>query len=445
MASGSRPAVREMVKEAAEALGGQTTNVAVRDWILKKYPNTNPRTIGCTIILCTVNHASRIHYPENQRARVARDQRYDFLFRTGRGQLQLYDPKAYGEWAILELEDGGVAVSGPHGVVATTKAGRSAVADTGASVCSLVNEVRDLINRPVKHYVLRQDRALYHQLCSCLDVIEDTDSAITGYVEHEFEDTLGNRYLATYGVLQALAVQGDALVNLFESLGLSKVALSGYKGLSKARNVRVEAVGHPTKRDRPRPATYHHIEQISLGHGGFRLWSFDDSGKDRVEAVNALDLIEQQKADVCDILRTAITALETEEAKRMAGLDTGELSPILDECRGYPLGKVFEAIGRPDYAPIGIAFVGRINELLHELVASLAKMGHPRVAYDGVDHACTRVEQALAGIDSYFNDVSEGREPRLSHDDAYIFAEFVAFKLDELSTVIREIAGDENA
>ncbi|MFN8007523.1 MAG: hypothetical protein U0V70_10965 [Terriglobia bacterium] len=38
--------VWKMVKEAVEALGGKTTNVAVRDWIQKKYPGTNPTTIG---------------------------------------------------------------------------------------------------------------------------------------------------------------------------------------------------------------------------------------------------------------------------------------------------------------------------------------------------------------------------------------------------------------
>ena len=60
-----KPPVWKMVKEAVEALGSPTTNVMVRDWILKKYPGTNKSTIGCQTIICTVNHDSRIHYPEN--------------------------------------------------------------------------------------------------------------------------------------------------------------------------------------------------------------------------------------------------------------------------------------------------------------------------------------------------------------------------------------------
>lgn len=55
----AKPPVWKMVKEAVEAIGGTTTKIAVRDWILKKYPGTNPTTIGCHIIVSTVNHASR--------------------------------------------------------------------------------------------------------------------------------------------------------------------------------------------------------------------------------------------------------------------------------------------------------------------------------------------------------------------------------------------------
>lgn len=39
-----------MLKEAVGALGGATTNIAVRDWILKKYSGSNPTTISCQIM-----------------------------------------------------------------------------------------------------------------------------------------------------------------------------------------------------------------------------------------------------------------------------------------------------------------------------------------------------------------------------------------------------------
>ena len=109
MNEAKKPTVWQMVREAVEALGGKTTNVAVRDWILEHYPGTNPNTIQCHIVVCTVNHPSRIHYPVNTKPRLATAQ-YDFLFRTEKGKLELYDEAVRGAWEIAEGEDGRLTV-----------------------------------------------------------------------------------------------------------------------------------------------------------------------------------------------------------------------------------------------------------------------------------------------------------------------------------------------
>jgi hypothetical protein len=102
-----------MIREAIADLGGPTTNVRVRDWILAKYRGTNKSTIQAQIVVCTVNHPSRVHYPENKRPRLAGSQ-YDFLFRVGRGELEQYDPQRHGQWSIIEQADGTLLVSGPE-------------------------------------------------------------------------------------------------------------------------------------------------------------------------------------------------------------------------------------------------------------------------------------------------------------------------------------------
>ena len=104
-----RPTVLIMVKQAVEALGGKTTNLAVRDWILKKYPGTNKSTIACQIMACTVNHPSRIHYMTSAGPRKA-DGPNDFLFRPATGELVWYDPARHGAWEIAEREDGTLEV-----------------------------------------------------------------------------------------------------------------------------------------------------------------------------------------------------------------------------------------------------------------------------------------------------------------------------------------------
>jgi RecB family endonuclease NucS len=100
-----------MLEEAIDALGGRTTNVAVRDWILNRYPGTNTGTIQAQITYCTVNHESRVHGPENRKPRSERDARYDLLYRPSRGALERYDPSLHGVWSIVERDDGRLAVA----------------------------------------------------------------------------------------------------------------------------------------------------------------------------------------------------------------------------------------------------------------------------------------------------------------------------------------------
>jgi hypothetical protein len=94
-----------MVHEAAVALGGETTNTAVRDWILDRYPGSNQNTINAQIVACTVNNPSRVNFPQNKKPRAANSSQ-DFLFRTGKGRLVLYQPDKHGLWAI-EVDDTG--------------------------------------------------------------------------------------------------------------------------------------------------------------------------------------------------------------------------------------------------------------------------------------------------------------------------------------------------
>ncbi|KMQ50934.1 RecB family-like nuclease [Chitinispirillum alkaliphilum] len=104
-----KPFVWQMIREAVEAHGNKLSNVEVKDWILKHYPNTNVNTILNQIIICTVNHESRIHYKENQRPRRCQET-IDFLYRPAAGKLELYDPRIHGIWEIFQDEHGILSV-----------------------------------------------------------------------------------------------------------------------------------------------------------------------------------------------------------------------------------------------------------------------------------------------------------------------------------------------
>lgn len=100
-----RPYVWQMIKEAIEALGGKATYAEIRDYIRTNYGDVNNSTITCQTIVCSVNHPSRGHYPENKKPRACTSQ-YDFLFNTGRGKVELYDPVIHGLWELRKDEYG---------------------------------------------------------------------------------------------------------------------------------------------------------------------------------------------------------------------------------------------------------------------------------------------------------------------------------------------------
>ena len=98
-----RPPIWQLVREAAQHLGGEMTYAALKQHVWATYPDVNSSTLTCQIIICSVNHPSRIHYPENKKPRVCTSQ-YDFLLNTGRGRVVQYDPDKHGQWEIAEKD-----------------------------------------------------------------------------------------------------------------------------------------------------------------------------------------------------------------------------------------------------------------------------------------------------------------------------------------------------
>lgn len=106
--SKSRPPIWQLVKDAALELGGggqQIAYAAIKRHVWDRYPDVNPSTLSCQIIICTVNQPSRVHYPENKKPRRANGP-YDFLFTVGRGTVVLFDEEKHGQWEILQRQDG---------------------------------------------------------------------------------------------------------------------------------------------------------------------------------------------------------------------------------------------------------------------------------------------------------------------------------------------------
>lgn len=109
--------------------------------------------------------------------------------------------------------------------------------------------IRDLINEPRTQYSRIKQKGLWQQLCSCLDVIGDTEIAIAAYNAKKMDSGKGSLYLAVYGLLQSFVLQQDAVFHLGETLDIKGIR-SKYPRLEQIREIRNDSIGHPTKRDR---------------------------------------------------------------------------------------------------------------------------------------------------------------------------------------------------
>lgn len=99
----------EMIKEAALSIGRPTTYAEIKQYVREHYGDINESSLNCSIISSSVNHASRIHYAENKKPRIATGP-HDFLYWTGRGRVMPYDPTSHGLWEIYDKGDGTLAV-----------------------------------------------------------------------------------------------------------------------------------------------------------------------------------------------------------------------------------------------------------------------------------------------------------------------------------------------
>src|SRR5512140_1296602 len=108
---------------------------------------------------------------------------------------------------------------------------------------------------------LRRNLARWNQFRSSLDAIRQTHRAIEAYNRSNGDLTEDQRYLAIYGLLQALVVQQDAIGHLAEALGTKPVHMNRHKRLEEIRNIRNWTVGHPTKIDRYTTQSHHAIQR----------------------------------------------------------------------------------------------------------------------------------------------------------------------------------------
>ncbi|MEM1452300.1 MAG: hypothetical protein AAGI22_24550 [Planctomycetota bacterium] len=297
------------------------------------------------------------------------------------------------------------------------------------TVAEVAHRVRDLINEPRTHALLRRDEASFNVLCSCLDAIEDTQQGIDCYPVDSAERESGPLYVMLYGILQILYVQQDALANMASCLGLP------YKRdrlLSEVRDVRNTSVGHPTKTFK---GSSHFMVRVSMSPRGFNLMTLLSNNRaPRFESVSIPDLIEKQSQVVRETLDRIAEHLEERDRQHRALHMDNKLIDIFPETLSYYIQKVFEATQRPELHQLGKVHVDLILEIIGKFKQALTDRDALE-AYEGVTITLDEVEWPLQRLRAYF----EGEEGELIDRSAYIFTTFCKGRVEELRQMAVEI------
>jgi hypothetical protein len=291
----------------------------------------------------------------------------------------------------------------------------------------LENQIRNYINKTRVKHVLIQDSKKWNQLCSSLDVIDDTGLAITSYLSSEWPNDTGLQYIYIYGLLQAMFLQQDAVTHMSESLGID---CPKNDELEKIRNIRSDSIGHPTNRSYGK--SYHFIGRGSMRKASFAYMStFPDSGLE-FNTIDVFDISEKQLKAVTSLLEKVVSILEKREMVHKEKFSDEKLVNLLPQAMSYEFQSVIDGILTPSKRKNGAICLKLIRDLYKKLIQKLKKRGeYPVLAYN-----INEILYPIEKLEAFFEDREENT---MSEKDAYIFASFLSNKHTDILKLLEEI------
>jgi hypothetical protein len=174
-----------------------------------------------------------------------------------------------------------------------------------------------------------------------MDVIGDTCMAIQSYSSQGDTENKGKLYLETYGVLQALVVRQNAVIDLCQAFNSSR-AKGDFPALERVRAARVAVAGYPTKKQRDGRGP-HFLVQMSLRRNSFQTVSL--SGEPKFAHVNVSELIQQQEGELGQMLEGVVADLKEADAQHKAQFRGQTLESIFPHTLSYAFEKMMNTYG----------------------------------------------------------------------------------------------------
>jgi hypothetical protein len=288
------------------------------------------------------------------------------------------------------------------------------------SITELMVSIRECVNDTIVKNHLIQNTGKWHQICSCMDSIEDTELAVESYIKNYEPKDEGEKYLLLYGLLQTMIVQQDAAKHLSNSFGLD---FSFSPEIRLIRDIRNESIGHPTKKGiRKEPISYHFISKISIHKFEFDLLStFGDSRESIHKTIHLDSQLETQSKEIQASLLYVIKTMKEMKREIQMKFSGSKLQEVANmEKISHPLGYIQEAAYDPESWK-GTYGVKEISKILEEFEKGLEERQLLEVENEDniavIKHALIKLERFFSGDKS------------VEIYDARIFAHFLNQKV----------------
>lgn len=272
---------------------------------------------------------------------------------------------------------------------------------------SLEDSVRDHINTHRYQQELISDLDRWNQICSSLDTFGDTLIAINDYINSDYPEKTGLKYIQTYGVLQAMFIQQDAMSNLAEAFKLSYEISERLKSIRAIRNA---SIGHPSKNRVKKTVYFNYISRITLEKYGFTLIRSFDKGNDEFVEVNLLELIREQLEEITKTYSLLNEFLIDADKKHREKYMENPLVDIFHSSMSYLFQKVGQGIFSPSNSnrSFGQEMLNSINETYDKFVEELKERNefNEDIKFSLIEyfHAINKLKNYLKGS---ANDLTE--------------------------------------
>lgn len=281
------------------------------------------------------------------------------------------------------------------------------IRDSYAKIGELESAVRDHINTGRYQSDLIQDSQNWYQICSSLDVIGDTSYAIQSYMDGGFPGDPGLQYIYTYGVLQAVFVQQDAIENLTEAFD---IPYSRPESLQRIRQLRNASIGHPTKQGRGKRTTYNFISRMTMSKNGFDLLRHSDEKSYEMVSVDIPQIVNDQFEEIVIGYGTIVEKLRQSDKEHKEKYKDKPLADCFPNGMRYLIQKIGEGIfaGRDDYGVMAKMHLDMVVEAYQGFRDALIERNEfgDYVEYDLNEflHALSRIDQYLTGENDFLSE-----------------------------------------